>query len=56
MKLIMIGNIFSSLATKTTNPKQPNPIFEANPCTNIAKHTKPTKSHKIRKYTDKYVK
>ena len=26
-KLNMIANIFSSLATRTTNPKQPNPTF-----------------------------
>ena len=54
--IIMIANIFSNLATKTTNPKQLDPIFEATPCTNIAKHTNPTKSHKMKKYTYKYIK
>ena len=54
---IMIANIFSSLTTKITNPKQPKPIFEVDPCSNNAKHINPNKiSQKKRKYTDKYVK
>ena len=39
----MIANIFSSLATKITNPKQFKPIFEADPYSNNAKHTNSNK-------------
>ena len=56
MKLNMIANIFSSLATKTTTPNNQIQHFKQTHVRIIAKHTNSTRSHKMKKYTHIHVK